>query len=127
MKILEANAGALTNFEVLEFLRARGASKDSTRIVAPIAPSEYQVYDYLDASPATSQTKEKIEEFMERCKTFNLAKAEVLNIINTRPSAVVDIDPIIEQCQDRFSEKQVDELVDLVDRGVAISCNRKRE
>lgn len=37
------NAGALTNFEVLDFLRSRGASKDVSRVIAPVAPSEYKV------------------------------------------------------------------------------------
>jgi len=40
---LEANAGALTNFEVLDFLRAKGASKDPTRVIAKVAQSEYKV------------------------------------------------------------------------------------
>lgn len=40
---LEANAGALTNFEVLNFLRSKGAAKDSTRVLAKVAPSEYKV------------------------------------------------------------------------------------
>ncbi|KHN07552.1 hypothetical protein glysoja_019659 [Glycine soja] len=31
---LEGNAGALTNFEVLDFLRDKGASKDPTRVIA---------------------------------------------------------------------------------------------
>lgn len=40
---LEANAGPLTNFEVLDFLRSRGASKDPTRVLVPVAPSEFKV------------------------------------------------------------------------------------
>jgi hypothetical protein len=40
---LEANAGALTNFEVLDFLRAKGASKDPSRVLAKVAMSEYKV------------------------------------------------------------------------------------
>ncbi|XLR27348.1 hypothetical protein S83_055248, partial [Arachis hypogaea] len=43
MKILEANNGAFTNFEVLDFLRAKGASKDPTRVLAKVAQSEYKV------------------------------------------------------------------------------------
>lgn len=43
MKIKKANAGALTNFEVLDFLRSKGASKDPNRIIATIAPSELKV------------------------------------------------------------------------------------
>ncbi|XWS53927.1 hypothetical protein CRYUN_Cryun10bG0042300 [Craigia yunnanensis] len=96
MKIKEANAGALTNFEVIDFLRSRGASKDPTRVIVPIAPSEFKVYDYLVKSATCNQTKEHINEFLERCKNYKLAKAEVLNIINLRPSALVEIDPTLE-------------------------------
>jgi hypothetical protein len=42
------NAGALTNFEVLDFLRSRGASRDVSRVLAPVAASEYKVvFSYL--------------------------------------------------------------------------------
>ncbi|XVF20558.1 hypothetical protein REPUB_Repub12eG0010900 [Reevesia pubescens] len=114
MKIKEANAGALTNFEVLDFLRSRGASKDPTRVIVPIAPSEFKVYDHLVKSATCNQTKEHINEFLERCKIYKLAKAEVLNIINLRPSALVEIDPIIEQSEKRFGEQQLEEVVNLV-------------
>jgi len=40
---LEGNAGALTNFEVLDFLQAKGASKDPTRVIAKVAQFEYKV------------------------------------------------------------------------------------
>ncbi|GLT61554.1 hypothetical protein SLA2020_342520 [Shorea laevis] len=113
MKIKAANAGALTNFEVLDFLRSRGASKDPTRVIVPVAPSEFKVYDYLVETAACNQTREHINEFLEKCKKYSLAKAEVLNIINLRPSSLVEIDPIIEQSEKRF-EEQLEELVNLV-------------
>ncbi|XP_021905147.1 uncharacterized protein LOC110820081 isoform X2 [Carica papaya] len=100
MKILESYAGALTNFEVLNFLNSRGASRDPTRVIASIAQSEYK-------------TRECINEFLEKCKKYNLAKAEMLNIINLRPCSVVEIDPIIENCENRLGEK-VEELVEMV-------------
>ncbi|KAF2290385.1 hypothetical protein GH714_012647 [Hevea brasiliensis] len=93
MKIKTPNAGALTNFEVLDFLKARGASKDSSRVIAPVASSEYKVYDYLVETPASRQTREQIYEFMKKCKTYKLAKAEILNIINIAPRELVEIDP----------------------------------
>ncbi|KAF5935696.1 hypothetical protein HYC85_026825, partial [Camellia sinensis] len=120
MKILRANAGALTNFEVLDFLRSRGAAKDSTRIIVSVAQSEFKsignlhvVFDYLEQSAACNQTRERITEFVEKCKKYNLAKAEILNIVNIRPSSVVEIDPIIEECESRLGDS-VEELVELV-------------
>ncbi|KAM7486420.1 hypothetical protein LguiA_002429 [Lonicera macranthoides] len=110
---LKANAGMLTNFEVLDFLQSRGAGKDPTRVIAPIAPSEFKVYDYLEQSAACSQSREKINEFVGKIKKYNLAKGEILSIINTRPSSVVEIDPIIEECDRRMGDS-VEELVEVV-------------
>ncbi|KAA8515272.1 hypothetical protein F0562_018498 [Nyssa sinensis] len=110
---LKANSGILTNFEVLDFLRSRGAAKDPTRVIAPIAPSEWKVYDYLEQSAACNQTRENIKAFSEECKKYNLATAEVINIINLRPSSVVEIDPLIEECDTRLGEG-VEELVEIV-------------
>lgn len=109
MKILEANAGALTNFEVLDFLRAKGASKDRTRVIANVAQSEYKVYDYLVNTAACDQSRENINEFLERVKSHDLAKAEVLNIINMRPAAAVEIASIIENIEARFPDEKISE------------------
>lgn len=114
MKILEANAGPLTNFEVLDFLQSKGASKDPTRVLVPVSPSEFKVYDYLAESAACNQTRNIVNEFLEKSKKFKLAKAEILNIINIRPSSLVEIDSIIEQCDTRFQEEELQELVDLI-------------
>ncbi|KAK7305710.1 hypothetical protein VNO77_43620 [Canavalia gladiata] len=116
MKILEANAGALTNFEVLDFLRAKGASKDPTRVIAKVAQSEYKVYDYLVNTAAYVQTRENINEFLTSVKKHDLAKAEVLNILNIRPAAEVEIYPILENCEERFPDEigEVTEIVELV-------------
>ncbi|KAH0892636.1 hypothetical protein HID58_055065 [Brassica napus] len=40
---VKANAGALTNFEVLNLINSKGASKITTRVIAAIARSEYKV------------------------------------------------------------------------------------
>ncbi|KAK9052860.1 hypothetical protein SSX86_029490 [Deinandra increscens subsp. villosa] len=113
MKILKENAGPLTNFEVLDFFRSRGAAKDPTRVLAPVAPSEFKVYDYLAHSAASGQTRESITEFVAKCKPYKLTKSEIANIINIRPSSSVEIDPLIENLDSRLGES-VEELVELV-------------
>ncbi|MED6121516.1 hypothetical protein PIB30_030944 [Stylosanthes scabra] len=114
MKILEANNGALTNFEVLDFLRAKGASRDPTRVLAKVAQSEYKVYDYLVDTAACDQTRESINEFLKSVKSYDLAKAEILNLINMRPANIVEIFPIIESCDTRFSDEELTEIVEIV-------------
>lgn len=53
-----------------------------------------QVYDYLVNTAACDQTRENVNEFLEKCKRHDLAKAEVLNILNIRPTAAVEIFPV---------------------------------
>ncbi|XP_052729612.1 uncharacterized protein LOC108326771 isoform X1 [Vigna angularis] len=128
MKILEANAGALTNFEVLDFLRTKGASKDPTRVIAKVAQSEYkQVYDYLVDTAASDQTRESINEFLTSIKQHDLAKAEVLNILNTRPASEVELFPIIESCEGRLPDEEVTEIVELVTRTLPPPPSMKQE
>lgn len=43
---------------------------------------------------ASNQTRESINEFMASVKKHDLAKAEVLNIINIRPAAAVEMFPV---------------------------------
>lgn len=107
MKILEENAGALTNFEVLDFLRAKGASKDPSRVLAKVAMSEYKVYDYLVKTPAGSQTRESVKEYFTAIKQHDLSEAEVLNVLNIRPASEVEIYHIIEDCEERFPDEEV--------------------
>lgn len=54
-----------------------------------------QVYDYLEQTVASNQTIEIINKFVEDCEKYDLAKGEMLNIVNIRPSSAVEIDPVI--------------------------------
>ncbi|KAJ4887717.1 core protein [Raphanus sativus] len=110
--IVKANAGALTNFEVLDLLNSRGASKDTTRANDKVSGSEYKVYDYLMETAASTQTRETVTKFFDKCKDFKLAKAEILNVINLRPTSDVELTPIIEKPDER--EIDIDGILALV-------------
>ncbi|MQL90747.1 hypothetical protein Taro_023359 [Colocasia esculenta] len=113
MKIVEANAGVLTNFEVLQFLRSRGATVDPMGCLGAVAPSECKVFDYLIHTAACNQSRENIDEFLKRSEKFKLAKAEKLNLINIRPSNPAEAYSIIEMCEKRMAD-EIEELVNMV-------------
>ncbi|KAL5205907.1 hypothetical protein ABZP36_034116 [Zizania latifolia] len=106
MKIEKANAGFLTNFEVLDFLRSRGAKIDPMGCLGAVAASECKVYEYLLKTPACNQTRESIDEFVTRCESFKLTNADKLNVINWRPSSAADAYAMIEECGRRFSKDE---------------------
>ncbi|XLR58186.1 hypothetical protein S83_008858 [Arachis hypogaea] len=57
-----------------------------------------------------------INEFFENVKSHDLAKSEILNIINIRPTNIVEIFSIIECCDTRFSDEELTEIVEIVKR-----------
>ncbi|KAM0854778.1 hypothetical protein ACQ4PT_050218 [Festuca glaucescens] len=121
----KANAGHLTNFEVLDFLRTRGAKTDPMGCLGAVAASECKVYEFLLKTPACNQTKESVSEFAKRCEGFKLTHAEKQNIINWRPSSVPDVFSMVEECEKRFSrdehgvickpDERVKEILNLID------------
>ncbi|XP_066356741.1 uncharacterized protein [Miscanthus floridulus] len=106
MKIEKANAGVLTNFEVLDFLRSRGAKTDPMGCLGAVTASECKVYEYLLKTPACNQTRESVFEFVKRSEGFRLADADKLNVINCRPSSAADAYAMIEECGRRFSRDE---------------------
>ncbi|WVZ90231.1 hypothetical protein U9M48_036550 [Paspalum notatum var. saurae] len=108
----KANAGVLTNFEVLDFLQSRGAKIDPMGCLGAVAASECKVYEYLLKTPACNQTRESIFEFVKRSEGFRLAEADKLNVINWRPSSAADAYAMIEECGKRFSRDERGEACD---------------
>ncbi|KAL6581701.1 hypothetical protein OROMI_005718 [Orobanche minor] len=115
MKILESSAGALTNFEMLDLLRSRGAGTDLSRVIASVSPSEYKVFDYLEQTAACNQTRDIVAKFVAECKIYDLAKAEILSVVNIRPSSPVEIYAIIEDFESRMEDK-IEEVVETITR-----------
>ncbi|KAK4773217.1 hypothetical protein SAY87_028236 [Trapa incisa] len=111
MKILKANDGPLTNFEVLDYLRSRGVSKE---VAVTVAASEYKVFQYLVETPAYSQTRENVTNFVRNVKKYDLSKAEVINLINIRPSLPVGIYLMVEKCDARLGETIAEQLAEAV-------------
>ncbi|XP_078435959.1 uncharacterized protein LOC144706792 isoform X8 [Wolffia australiana] len=113
MKIIEANGGVLTNFEVLNFLRSRGATVDPMGCLGAVAASECKVFDYLIHTAACNQTRESVVEFMIQSEKFKLAKAEKLNLINMRPVNQAEAYSIIEESDKRLGES-IEDLVKMI-------------
>ncbi|KAL3697039.1 hypothetical protein R1sor_011115 [Riccia sorocarpa] len=114
MKVIESNAGLLSNFEVLELLRQQGAAKGP--LGGSVTPCEYKVYEYLVETPAGTQTKEVLQEFVKEVKSFKLMEAERLQSVNLRPSTAVEVHLIVEDCDERLSSEAVDALIQTVER-----------
>ncbi|CAN6462903.1 unnamed protein product [Victoria cruziana] len=95
MKIKEKKSGILTNFEVLEHLRSRGATRDPFGSLSMSSRSECKVFDYLAQTSAATQSREKISEFLRQSEKYKLTSAEKVQVINLSPSRPVELDGVI--------------------------------
>ncbi|KAF2458686.1 RNA polymerase Rpb4-domain-containing protein [Lineolata rhizophorae] len=126
MKILETQSAVLTNYEVqahLQDMQARYQAQDEAQPNGKPKPSNLDavmkdVITYLvdENSPLAAPSyysEEAVKELYARLEKFNLTKAELLMILNLRPKFSA-LDPIIEEADVRFSEEQLQEIVDII-------------
>jgi len=117
MEIVDEHAGILTNFEVLQVLKDVQASRNGYRKPnknQQHATILYSSLKYLHNTPCTHQQPEVIKEFNEAVNGFNLTKAERLQLLNQRPTTAVEIQLIVEESEERLSEQQIEELLNIV-------------
>ena len=127
MRVKESNAGKLTNFEVAALLQQqardrRAAEKKtplpggcrstsvSVRSLQDVELISEQTRGYLGKSPCESQSRESIIRFVKELAPFKLTRAEELVLINSRPRSLVEIHLIVEECEERLTGDQVQEL-----------------
>ncbi|PSC75678.1 P-loop nucleoside triphosphate hydrolase superfamily [Micractinium conductrix] len=113
MKIVEENIGLLSNDEVLAVLKDREADKQP--VISRATPSEIQAYTALLQSVGGSfKDREQLAAFIQAVEPYKVTKHEIVQLINHRPPSVVEIFLCVEDCEDRFTEQQIEDLLKLV-------------
>lgn len=74
-----------------------------------------QLRKYLGRRPCSQQSEEQIISFLNRMREFKLTSFEKLQFLNVRPTSVVDIFNIVENCEGRFSEEDIQRMMDVVE------------
>lgn len=118
MEVIDENAGMISNFEVLEVLKdiKDGVSghKKPGKNQTNLATILYSTLKYLEKTPCNDQTRENIAEFTTAVEPFKLTQAEKLQLINQRPTTAVEIQLIVEESEERLTEDQIEELLDVI-------------
>lgn len=70
--------------------------------------------DYLSTTPAATQSQSTIDNFISAISKFPLEKAELLMMVNSRPSSIAELDCIVEEMDTRFSEGETAEMLEVV-------------
>ncbi|RPA94167.1 hypothetical protein L873DRAFT_1776636 [Choiromyces venosus 120613-1] len=127
MKVLNPRAAFLSDYEVLKHLTetknryiAFGQSQGTAHAMksSNLETIMKEVKDYLQTTPAATQSEEAISNFMQEISAFALEKAELLMMVNCRPSSIAELDCIVEEMDQRFSEEESAEMLRVVKRNL---------
>jgi hypothetical protein len=117
--VLGVAEGLLTNVEVLDLLRER-AGEPGRLATYPQPhdpfPTEMECYDALRAAPAGAQDRENVRLFIEHIAAIELTQAEVVQLINLKPTERVTVHAVVEKCARRLTEDEVDDLLHLCEK-----------
>ena len=137
MEIINARAATLTNYEVLRFLKEqkdsikpakskkeKGSKQQMNKSLLTVT---LETLSWLEDSPAGVQEEHHVKEFAqqlsEMCqeskddcgRSLQLSKQEVIHLINHRPGSAVEIQLLLENSEERFTEEQVEKLIQIVE------------
>ncbi|KAK5773954.1 DNA-directed RNA polymerase III subunit RPC17 PWA37_003078 [Arxiozyma heterogenica] len=65
-------------------------------------------------SPLTKLNDKMFTQLMNKLNNFELYKIEKLQIVNQLPTNMVHLFSIVEECDSRFTEDQINEMIELV-------------
>lgn len=74
------------------------------------------VTSYLSKSPVASQTVGNITQAMKELSKYELEKIEKLQILNSTPHSLVSLYSIVEECDQRFTEEEIEDILQIVQR-----------
>ncbi|KAJ1984569.1 hypothetical protein H4R33_004323 [Dimargaris cristalligena] len=121
MKIEKAFGPLLSNYEVLALLKEQETYQKTQSKLDPIATSnlltvQFETLKFLNESPASVQTPDALQQYMEAMKDWKLTKAEKLQILNLRPKSAVELLILIEECEERFTVEQLEDILGIVEQ-----------
>ncbi|PUU80066.1 RNA polymerase II, partial [Tuber borchii] len=123
MKVLNPRTAFLSDYEVLKHLtetKARYIALGQSQGTAHAMKSSNletiikEVRDYLQTTPAATQSEKAISDFMEGISAFTLEKAELLMMVNSRPSSIAELDCIVEEMDQRFIEDEPAKMLKII-------------
>ncbi|KAK2142612.1 hypothetical protein LSH36_933g00035 [Paralvinella palmiformis] len=122
MEVIDENAAKLSNYEVYSLLKdiqsGTNGQKKPTKHQQHLATVSYSTLKYLERTPCTGQSAEVIQNLIKALEPFKLTKAEKLQLLNHRPSSAVEIQLMIEESEERLTDQQIDELLDIISANV---------
>lgn len=113
MEVVNENVATLSNAEVFQLLEDEKLIEHRITNVATVA---YETIKHLEKTPCRHQDKDTIESFMKALERYEFTKAEKLQLLNLRPTSIVEVQLIVEELDERLkTEEELQKLIDLIE------------
>jgi hypothetical protein len=128
MEVLNDNCALLSNHEVLLLLNEIQENKQKLKDNKNLATIAYESIKYLEDSTSSGLNSYSIQQFLLAIKDkFRLTKAEKLQILNQRPNSLVELQLLIEENEERFSEQAMDQLLICINQTLNCDSNEAKQ
>ena len=115
MEVKNKSAAMLSNFEVLNLLSdIQKRQNKPNKLHSNLATISYEITQFLENTACIKQSPDVIAKFMKGLEPFKLTKAEKMQLLNLRPKTAVEIQLIVEESEERLTEDQIYQLLDVV-------------
>lgn len=118
MEVKNENSAFLSNLEVLKLLKdlqaGRHKQQKPNKHQQNLGTITYETIKYLERTPCALQNPERVTAFMLAMKDFELTKAEKLQLLNNRPTSMVEMYLMVEEIEERMTEEQMARLMDAI-------------
>uniref|UniRef100_A0A1I8Q038 DNA-directed RNA polymerase III subunit RPC9 n=1 Tax=Stomoxys calcitrans TaxID=35570 RepID=A0A1I8Q038_STOCA len=115
MEVLNPCFSGLCNLEVMEWLRNIKDTKKKYGL-RNLATITYETLQFLEESPCKYETRDSIMDFLKDMETYKLSTKELLMMVNDPPSSALHIQLLIEDSEERLTEDQVNEIIQISKR-----------
>ena len=125
MQVLSDTAGLVTNFEVYQATKGSVAARSGeegsdTSAQAHIEDCTIEhLTEYIDFL-----TVGKTKEVLQKLEAYKLTRRETLQLVNLCPTRAIEIHLVVEEIEERLSDAQIQEILDLF---VAIGAPELRD
>ncbi|KAI8096633.1 RNA polymerase II [Halteromyces radiatus] len=121
MIIKNARSALISNFEVYSLLQERNdyqkqvlANQPNVEYPEHLRTIQFEVIEYLKGTPTSTQSVDQVKNFLDQLQPYSLTLGEKLQILNLRPRSAVEIYLLIEECEERFNEEDLENMLSII-------------
>ncbi|KAI8329247.1 RNA polymerase II [Chlamydoabsidia padenii] len=121
MKIKNTRAALISNYEVFDLVNERinyqkqiQLSLSNVDYPEHLRTIQFELVEYMKGTPTSTQTQDQVKNFLQQMDRYSLTLGEKVQVLNLRPKSAVEIYLLIEECEERFSEEDLDNILEIV-------------